>query len=122
VALLLYIFLPAPSLVWLIVCLVCFFAGVWASKRVERDYGKDPGLVVIDEFVGQWLSLVFLPKTPLIFFMSFALFRLLDIIKPFPANDAQKLPHGWGIMTDDIISGIYTNIIIQIGVFIWKIW
>ena len=122
IALVIYILVPMGNFVWLSICVLVFFIGIWASKIVEVKHGKDPGLVVIDEFVGQWLSLLFLPRIIPVFIAAFILFRVLDIFKPFPANDAQKLPHGWGIMADDVIAGIYTNAIILISLFIIESW
>ena len=113
-ALIIYIFIPYGSLFWLAVIIVTFFTGVWSAGVVESDRGKDAGLIVIDEFTGQWISLIFLPANIYIYLSSFILFRILDIVKPFPANKSQELPGGWGVMTDDVIAGIYTNIVLQI--------
>ncbi len=122
IALLIFIIVPLDNVSWLIICLFVFFTGVWAAQIVEREHGKDPGLVVIDEFVGQWISLLFLPRIFLVFIAAFIIFRILDILKPFPANDSQKLAHGWGIMIDDVIAGLYTNVIIQLFIFFLKDW
>jgi phosphatidylglycerophosphatase A len=81
---------------------------------VEKDKGKDPGIVVIDEFVGQWIALLFLPRTFWIFVAGFIVFRILDIIKPFPAADLEELEGGVGIMLDDVIAAIYTNMAIHL--------
>jgi len=122
IALMIFILVPLNNVSWLIICLIVFFTGVWAAQIVEKEHGKDPGLVVIDEFVGQWISLLFLPRIFLVFIAAFIIFRILDILKPFPANDSQKLAHGWGIMIDDVIAGIYTNLIIQLLLFFLKDW
>ena len=122
IALMIFVLIPLDNVSWLIICLIVFFTGVWAAQIVEREHGKDPGLVVIDEFVGQWISLLFLPRIFLVFLAAFIIFRILDILKPFPANDSQKLAHGWGIMIDDVIAGIYTNAIIQLVIFFLKDW
>jgi phosphatidylglycerophosphatase A len=93
--------------------LVAFFvvvtvAGVWASGRVERIVaGKDPGIVIIDEIAGMTLAVLALPLTPLVLGSAFLLFRLFDIVKPFPANRSQALPGGLGVMIDDLIAGGY---------------
>lgn len=113
-ALLLFIILPLDDYIWLIISIVIFFVGIWVSGAVEKDEGKDPGIVVIDEFVGQWVALIFLPRTFWIFVAGFLLFRLLDIIKPFPAADLEEIEGGTGIMLDDIIAGIYTNIALHL--------
>ncbi|MBN1407068.1 MAG: phosphatidylglycerophosphatase A [Calditrichaceae bacterium] len=112
-ALIIYFFLPLDSFYWLWISLVFFFAGVWAGFEIEKERGKDPGLVVIDEMVGQWLAVIFLPPTLVTLLIGFALFRVFDIFKPYPINRSQKLKGGWGIMVDDMLAGIYANIIIH---------
>ncbi|NCQ18962.1 MAG: phosphatidylglycerophosphatase A [Ignavibacteria bacterium CG_4_8_14_3_um_filter_37_9] len=89
-------------------------AGVFIGNRFEQLYGKDPSQCTIDETVGMWISLLFLPKQIIITVIAFLLWRLLDIIKPFPARQAEKLPGGIGIIADDIISAIYTSIIMNL--------
>ena len=105
------------------ICIVTFFIGTWVSQAVESDKGKDPGIVVIDEFVGQWVTLLFLPRIPLIFISGFFLFRIIDILKPFPARKMEDLKGGPGIMLDDLVSGIYANIGLRIILWIisWNI-
>jgi phosphatidylglycerophosphatase A len=98
----------------LAICTILFFVGVWVSGTVEKDKGKDPSIVVIDEFVGQWVALLFLPRILWIFIASFIVFRILDIIKPFPAADLEEIDGGIGIMLDDVIVAIYTNITLHL--------
>ena len=66
---------------------------------------KDPGIVVVDEVVGQWVTLTALPFTPLTAAVGFLLFRAMDIVKPWPARDLERVPRGWGIMADDVAAG-----------------
>ena len=90
--------------------------GIWAGDRVERLYGqKDPGLVVIDEVAGMMLSVLTLPRTPLILFVAFLCFRALDIVKPFPARQSQVLRGGLGVMVDDLIAGAYTLLLLTVS-------
>jgi len=91
-----------------------FFLGVWVSSKSEQVWGHDAGRINWDEFVGMMITVFALPKTWHVFLAGFLLFRLFDIIKPFPANVSQKLPGGWGVMVDDVIAAIYSNIILQI--------
>ena len=92
-----------------------FLIGVIASERVERISGrKDPPFVVIDEVVGMFLSLLFLPVSVPVWVAAFLLFRLLDTVKPYPADVLQHCKGGLGIMCDDVVAGVYTNIILQI--------
>lgn len=87
--------------------------GIIIGTRFEKVYGKDPSQCTIDETVGMWISLLFLPKQILVTGIAFFLWRLLDIVKPFPARQAEKLPGGYGIVLDDIISAVYTAIIMN---------
>ncbi|MFQ5827528.1 MAG: phosphatidylglycerophosphatase A [Candidatus Methylomirabilia bacterium] len=89
--------------------LVLTILGGWASGRAERLLGrKDPNLVVVDEVAGMFLSVIALPRELVLFLSAFVLFRLLDILKPFPASRSESLPGGLGIMLDDLIAGAYT--------------
>ncbi len=117
VGLLVFYLLPVSPEAWLGIITFVFFVGVWTSTEIEKNHGTDPGLVVIDEVVGIWISLIFLPKTIPVFILGFLFFRIFDIWKPAPANQAQELKAGWGIMIDDVIAGVYSNILLQIIVY-----
>lgn len=96
---------------------VLFFLGVWAATVVDKvDGTHDAGLINVDEVVGMWISLLFLPSNVSVWWwiVAFFLFRGFDIVKPFPAGWAQKLPRGWGVMIDDVFAGIYANLVLQI--------
>jgi phosphatidylglycerophosphatase A len=90
--------------------------GIWAAFRTERLLGmKDPGKVVVDEVAGQMISLlplVFLVDGPWFVWVivSFNLFRLFDIFKPYPAGRFEALRGGFGIMADDLVAGVYAAI------------
>ncbi len=100
--------------------IVFTFYGVYVGNKFEKIYGKDPSECTIDEVVGMWISLLFLPKILLISVLTFVLWRILDIIKPFPARNFEKLNGGIGILLDDITSGIYTLIIVHVILIIFK--
>ena len=83
-------------------------AGIPAASVVERESGsEDPGHVVIDEVAGQWFALIACPVDIRHVVLAFALFRLFDIVKPWPARQLEKLRGGLGIMMDDVAAGIY---------------
>ncbi|MCX6133583.1 MAG: phosphatidylglycerophosphatase A [Ignavibacteriales bacterium] len=103
-----YILLPASLLVLAL--------GIKASDAMEKVYGHDPGEVTIDEVLGMWVSLLFLPKTILVATLAFFIFRILDIVKPFPARRFDNLHGGSGVMLDDVVSAIYTNLLLQLAV------
>lgn len=98
----------------------------WGKWAVERFNSSDPKPFVLDEFAGQWISLMFLPvafSAPLatqaaFIFGQFLLFRVFDILKPPPARQFEKLPDGWGVLTDDLFAGLYANIA---GQLLWRL-
>jgi phosphatidylglycerophosphatase A len=105
-----------PAAVQVAALLALFAAGVVAATRVARGVGlEDPGIVVVDEVVGMWTSLLFLPFTPVTALAGFVLFRILDVFKPYPARQLESLPGGWGIMCDDVMAGIYANLLLRAG-------
>ena len=100
------------------VLLLVFGLGIKASSIMEKRYGHDPAEVTIDEVVGMWITLFFLPKSILVVLAAFFVFRFFDIIKPFPARAFDAMHGGFGIMMDDVVSGIYANIMMQIVLLI----
>jgi phosphatidylglycerophosphatase A len=89
---------------------VLAFLAIWTSGVAARAMGlKDPRPVVIDEAAGLFVTLLYLPVGVETVAIGFVLFRLMDILKPFPARRAEDLPGGWGIVVDDLIAGAYAN-------------
>lgn len=90
-------------------------AGIPLATKVERISGrKDPSFVVIDEIVGMLVSFLWVPAFDArAMCVGFLLFRILDVFKPYPAASLQRLPGGAGIMADDLVAGIYTNLMLQ---------
>ena len=121
----LLLFWPLAPLAWpwqLAACVLVFFVGVAAGGRVARNLGvEDPGLVVIDEVAGQWITLTALPFTPAVALAGFLLFRLMDVVKPWPARDLERLPGGWGIMADDAAAGLYAQLVLRVGLLVWPV-
>lgn len=100
--------------------LVAAFAlGTWSAHRVERIMGKDPGAVVIDEVLGMLVTLAFLNVTIAGAAAGFFLFRLLDVWKPFPAARLEHLHGGPGIMLDDAMAGLYSNLVLRALIAVW---
>jgi len=105
----------------LLACVGCVKWGRWAVGYFSAKAVKigDPGQVVLDELAGQWLALVALPmptfeRAVAVMALQFFLFRLFDVIKIPPARQFEKLPAGWGILTDDLAAAVYANIAGQI--------
>lgn len=100
-----------------------FILGVWAASLAERALGStDPGPVVIDEVLGMLLTLAWLPLSLTGVVVGFFLFRLFDIIKPFPARQLERLHGGWGIMLDDAMAGIYGQLALRALVWAFPAW
>lgn len=99
-----YVLFPVPW--WGILALGA--VGVWAAGACARAMGaEDPGAIVVDEAVGMWVSLYALPAS--FSLPAFFLFRVVDILKPFPVSTAERLPGGVGIMADDMVGGVMVD-------------
>lgn len=110
-------FFPAHFELQISLLIILFSIGVWSATYVELQEGADPGKVVIDEVVGQGIAILFIPKTIWLYLLAFISFRTFDILKPFPIKHIERLPAGWGIMSDDVMAGIYANIMLQVILF-----
>jgi phosphatidylglycerophosphatase A len=101
------------------------WVGIWAASRTERILRlKDPGKVVVDEVAGQMIALLPLSLNGTVgkagIIVSFILFRLFDIFKPYPARRFERLRSGLGIMADDLVAGVYAAIGTALVMFIWR--
>lgn len=97
--------------------------GVWSSGEAARRLAShDPGEVVIDEAAGLFVTLLSIPIGVASVAAGFFLFRLCDVIKPPPARRAERLPGGWGIVVDDLIAGVYANLLLRAGLAAWRRW
>ncbi len=107
-------FIPAPPWAFAIFGLALAIPGIWAAGVTARELGRpDPGIVVVDEVTGQWITLAgaaHLNWQSLL--IAFVLFRLFDIWKPPPVRQLEKLPGGFGIVADDAMAGVYGAIVL----------
>lgn len=94
--------------------LVLTLIGIWSATIVEEEWGKDSNRVVIDELLGMWISVFLIPAELKYIALAFVLFRFFDIVKPVYIRKAEALPGGWGVMADDVLAGIYSNILLHI--------
>ncbi|HQL41435.1 MAG TPA: phosphatidylglycerophosphatase A [Candidatus Omnitrophota bacterium] len=100
---------------YLAVFAVLWVIGFLASERTEKIVGKhDPSCVVIDEVLGMMVALFLLPLTSKVLIIAFFLFRAFDMFKIYPANHLEKLRGGIGIIADDLLAGLYTNILMHV--------
>lgn len=113
-----WLFKPDASAL-LIISAVFFFAGVASAHYAETFYGsRDSGHIVIDEFAGYLVSIIFLPQTAGYLVAAFFIFRFFDIVKPPPIRNVERKLHGGlGVMMDDVLAGIATNMVLQA----WKL-
>lgn len=94
-------------------------AGIWAAHEAERHFGRtDPGYVVIDEVAGMLVTLFAVPVSWPGAVVAFLVFRVYDIIKPFGARQCERLPGGYGVMTDDLVAGVYGNLTMRLLVWL----
>ena len=100
-----------------------FAAGTWAATHAERYFGGiDPGPVVVDEVLGMLVTLAFIPVGWSAALAGFVLFRVFDVIKPYPANRLEKFHGGFGIMADDAMAGIYANLTLRLLMWLLPAW
>lgn len=97
-----------------------FAVGVWAATIAERFFGGiDPGPVVLDEVLGMLITLAFIPVGIGGALAGFVLFRIFDVIKPFPARRLESLHGGLGVMADDAMAAIYANVALRLLLWAW---
>ena len=111
---LIWFLLPANAIVQVTVLIVITGLSVWLATEAEEFLGHDSKKIVIDEWAGMMVSVLFLPHTHAAFGLAFVAFRFFDVVKIWPAAQAEKLPTGWGVTMDDVAAGIHANIAVQI--------
>ncbi|HEV3141294.1 MAG TPA: phosphatidylglycerophosphatase A [Vicinamibacterales bacterium] len=117
--LVLWALLPGSMTVQVAAIVVLFVAGSWSGSVAERHFGRtDPGQVVADEVMGMLITLFLNPVNWIGAFVGFLLFRVTDIVKPFPANRLERLPGGVGVMADDGMAAIYANLALRLVIWI----
>jgi phosphatidylglycerophosphatase A len=111
--------LPASSTAHAAAIAVVFIAGTWGSHVAERHFSRtDPGQVVIDEVLGMLITLFLNPVGWVGALAGFFLFRVFDVIKPYPANRLEQLHGGVGVMADDAMAAVYANLALRAGLYL----
>ncbi len=121
----LFVLLRAIGLPWLepVTIVALFAAGAWAGNVAERYFGGiDPGPVVIDEVMGMLITLMFVPVSWAGALLGFLVFRVLDVVKPWPARQMENLHGGVGVMADDAMAAVYGNLVMWIAVWYGPAW
>ena len=110
---------PASTAVQAAAIVLIFIVGSWAGSVAERHFGRaDPGQVVIDEVMGMLITLFLNPVGLVGALAGFFLFRLFDVIKPYPANRLEKLHGGIGVMADDGMAAVYANLVLRAALYL----
>ena len=114
---------PLAPVTEIVLIVALFAAGVWAATTAERYFGGiDPGPIVLDEVVGMLITLAFIPVGPGAAVMGFFLFRVFDVVKPFPARRFESLHGGLGVMADDAMAAIYANLSLRLLMAVFPQW
>jgi len=118
VGLLVWYTLPVSLVAQATAIVAVIVIGSWSGGVAEQHFGKaDPGQVVIDEVAGMLVTLFLVPVDWEGVVGAFLLFRLSDIVKPYPANRLERLPGGLGIMADDVMAGVYANLALRLCIW-----
>ena len=113
----------ASTAVELAVIAVITVIGLWAATEAEHHFGGiDPGPVVIDEVVGMLITLALHPVNVFGATLGFLIFRVLDIVKPWPARRLELLPGGFGVVLDDAMAGVYGNLLMWAAIRVLPTW
>jgi len=115
-------FTAYPNLILFSLIVFMSLLGVYSSNKLIPEWGDDPSKIVIDEVVGMWIAMLFIPTSYAVLLSAFVLFRFFDIAKPLYIRRLEKIPGGWGIMLDDVAAGIYANITIQVFYLMYNAW
>ena len=98
---------------------ISYLAGVWSCRILKNKWGDDPSRVVIDETMGYWVGILFLPLDWRYYLAAFVLFRFFDIVKPLGIKKIDRLHNAHSVMLDDLAAGIYTNVVLQIYLILY---
>ena len=111
-----YFFSAIPSPIYELTLITLFFLSSWISGQAQNYWGRqDDSRIVIDEMMGFLITMLWLPKTIFSVITGFFLFRFFDIFKPFPIRRMEKKwKGGWGVVLDDVMAGVYANILLHI--------
>ncbi|MDD3732001.1 MAG: phosphatidylglycerophosphatase A [candidate division Zixibacteria bacterium] len=104
-------------LVLSLLTIITFIIAVWSAGVAEKIYGHDAKKIVIDEWAGMFVTLLFLPFSLTSYLVAFFAFRFFDVAKIPPASQMERLPRGWGITLDDIAAGIYANLLTRLIIY-----
>lgn len=102
------------SAIHVVLITLFYILGVWSCNSLIHIWGEDPSKVVVDETIGFWISVLFLPQNISVWLAGFVMFRFFDILKPLGIKRLDRIKNAHGIMLDDVVAGIYAQICVQI--------
>jgi phosphatidylglycerophosphatase A len=115
--------LPASPAVQAAAIVILFAVGSWSGTVAERYYQRtDPGYIVLDEVIGMLATLLLNPVGWWGAFAGFLLFRVMDVVKPYPARNLERLHGGLGVMADDLMAGLYANLALRVALVALASW
>jgi len=110
-----FIFFPGSSLIEIPVVILIFAVAVWSSHEAEKVLGHDAQEIVVDEVCGFLITVLLVDRGSFgVILAAFFLFRFFDVLKPWPVKRSQHLPGGWGVVIDDVLAGIYANLVLRV--------
>lgn len=114
-----FFILRGDHIATIIAIAICFLASVWLSGEAEKVYGHDARVIVIDEWLGMFVTVLFIPYSLSNYALAFFAFRAFDVFKIWPARQMEQLPGGWGITMDDLIAGVQANLFAQLVIYLY---
>ena len=114
-------FLIQNNQLWLVAAATAAtIVSVWSAGEAEKELGHDARKIVIDEWAGMFITLLFVPYSLINYAIAFFVFRALDVVKIYPARQAEQLPAGWGITMDDVVAGVQSNLVTHLIIWLIK--
>ena len=106
---------PVTTLFLVSAILISMLLGVWSTDKVIPEWGDDPSRVVVDEFVGILVTMLFIPMSDMNLVLAFILFRFFDILKPLGIRTVDtRIKGAWGVMLDDVLAGVYACLVLHL--------
>ena len=106
------------QIILILITIAVMLMGVRSIGKLENTWEHDAQQIVIDEVVGVWIAMLFIPINWFYFLIAFILFRFFDIVKPLFIKKIDKLKSSWSIMLDDVVAGVYANLVLQLIIYI----
>lgn len=113
-----YRFVGGHTIALIASTIALFFISVWAAGEAEKLFGPDDKKIVIDEWAGMFVSVLFVPVTLTNYLIAFVAFRFFDVVKLWPARGFERLPGGWGVTMDDMAAGAHACITVHVYILI----